>query len=394
MRKPATHKFLKWAGPAIVAFFGACVGLIAALAQGFPRVQSWAENQFDQWWPVVIAPWFLMGGTLAICAYIAALIYSGRAAPTEEASLVGLRLKPLRERGTNSQSGQWMPFHEALRYLIYDSQRADQQPAVKHEDEFNRVVSAEVRERLARGDIASRGQLGWDEQSERATEHIAAEYWTDAFFLPFGTIALADGQDAVCKQGGGGATYRGVVLRKSDVENTWPRRSGIGLTPLALCVEDLRAKIASEKAPSADDYSDEWNWRVAKHEGRTRIERDKSLGEALAYTGLGRWGGRFSDAAAQGIGAANLPLKKFEQLAYDGRLHVWGKSEQHRDLYEEIPRKHWKNNQVEWFDLLRGKPKTGPRGQTSDLPYYDLMVSRAEFEAVMPHVRHSANQVR
>ncbi|MEO1167074.1 MAG: hypothetical protein AAFW97_00025 [Pseudomonadota bacterium] len=78
MRYPATHTFLKWFGPSVIAFVGGSVGLIAALAQGFPRVQAWAERNFDEWWPIVSAPWFLAVGVAAIAAYIWALIYTGR----------------------------------------------------------------------------------------------------------------------------------------------------------------------------------------------------------------------------------------------------------------------------------------------------------------------------
>lgn len=327
---------------------------------------------------------------------------------------------------------QWMPFHEALRHLVYESQWGAKQPTVNDAIEFDKIVAPEVRERLARGEIAARGKLGLDNDAlHRATEPIPQAFWVNAFLQPHGEIAMADGDRSFASTAGGssGPAYRAIILRQQDVERVWPAHVIKGPTSLSHAVEHVRARIETEKplvdrlsqearersayemrkltggigdpvafgARLLDDdanleetqngYSDEWNWRVAKQEGRTKIERDKPLGEALAYTGLGRWGGRFSDAAAQGIGAANVPLKKFEQLAYDGRLHVWGKSEQHRDLYEEIPREHWKNNQVEWFDLLRGKPKTEPRGQTSDLPYFDLMVSRAEFEEALPYVK-------
>lgn len=167
----------------------------------------------------------------------------------------------------------------------------------------------------------------------------------------------------------------------SDFHDTLDRYADMGWS-----VNDEIELQNRKQAEANHGYSEEWKWQAAKLEGRTKIERDKPLGEALAYAGLGRWGGQFFDAVAHGIGEANVPLRKFEQLAYDGRLHVWGKGEQHRDLYEEIPREHWKNNHVEWFGLLRGKPRTEPRKQAGDPPYYDLMVSRAEFEQAMPYI--------
>jgi hypothetical protein len=144
---------------------------------------------------------------------------------------------------------EWIPFHRALYYLVYESAWGAAQPPVSGEAEFNQVVSAEVRERLARGDIAVRGKLGWDRASQRATEVIPASYWVDAFFLPFGTIALGrDDNGAVCKQGGGGATYQAIVLNQRDIRRGWPPSRTTGLTALASLVEETRAKCAEGNA--------------------------------------------------------------------------------------------------------------------------------------------------
>lgn len=98
MRHPTTHTFLKWAGPTVVAFCGGCVGLIAALASSFPRVRPWAEREFDLWWPVVSAPLFMVLSLVVICAYIAALVYTGQAVPAPKTGLSGLKPMTRRER--------------------------------------------------------------------------------------------------------------------------------------------------------------------------------------------------------------------------------------------------------------------------------------------------------
>ena len=72
------HDFIKWAGPTIFIFCGACVGLVAALAQSYPRVKDWGQLQFDRWWPVVTAPWFLVLSLLLIAIYLWALIWTGQ----------------------------------------------------------------------------------------------------------------------------------------------------------------------------------------------------------------------------------------------------------------------------------------------------------------------------
>lgn len=415
MQHPRAHRFLTWVGPSLVVLAGGFITLVAALAPTYPGVKKWGEDWFTKLEPIVTAPWFLLLCVILLLGYSAALVWTSQPVSEHERIrreslkrkqdvVLGL-INPQRETDyaeatrknelaakraqTRHSLNDWIPFHEALRYLVYQSQWGANQPAVKEDKEFDRLVGSEVRERLARGDVAARGKLGIESDAlQRATEPIPAEFWVTAFLQPYGEIALADDNRSVAaKSGGGGPAYRCIILRKTDVESVWPRRTGEGLPPLAFSVEDIIAKTGLEESSPADEFSEEWSWQAAKQEGRIKVERDKPLGEALAYAGLGRWGARFIDAAAQGIGTANVPLKKFEQLAYDGRLRVWGKSERHRDLYEEIPREHWKNNQVEWFDLLRGEPRTEPRGQVKESPYYDLMVSRAEFEDVLPYIK-------
>jgi hypothetical protein len=79
---------------------------------------------------------------------------------------------------------KWIPLSEALHYLVYASRWGASQSAVAGENEFNDLISAEVREHLARGDILSRGKRGWGpEARKRATEEISKEFWIDAFIL-------------------------------------------------------------------------------------------------------------------------------------------------------------------------------------------------------------------
>jgi hypothetical protein len=80
MRHPTTHTFLKWFGPSVVVFVGGCIGLVATLAQTYPRVKDWAEREFDQWWPIVTAPWFLVASVVAIAAYIWAVVWTSQGA--------------------------------------------------------------------------------------------------------------------------------------------------------------------------------------------------------------------------------------------------------------------------------------------------------------------------
>ena len=52
--------------------------MVAALAQSYSGVKKWAENWFYYLEPVVTAPWFVALSILAICGYIAAIIWTGQ----------------------------------------------------------------------------------------------------------------------------------------------------------------------------------------------------------------------------------------------------------------------------------------------------------------------------
>lgn len=193
MRNPATHKFLAWAGPTSVLFVGGCLALVASLAQTYDGVKNWAQKLFDQWWPIVSAPWFLIAGVVVICAYIWALVWTGQ----ERKSASGVRLwghglehlkvssgasSPLetaffplpRNKGPVDQiiaakersneaaierrlSGeQWVSLDNAVRYLASGSQwGAEQNHADPH---FPTKLGIQLRDALACGDLAARGR--------------------------------------------------------------------------------------------------------------------------------------------------------------------------------------------------------------------------------------------
>lgn len=311
MRYPTTHNFLKWFGPTVVIFAGGCVGLVAALAQSYSGVRDWGQQLFESWWPFVSAPWFLFAAAVVIAAYIWALVWTGRDKPRmpmtispealgrasmsprafspsdawmrkgledelEKQSLdrkakwavdraaasaartkawLGPDFETLEDRVARQKSERtaivtWWPLHQALHYLVYDSQWAQVQPAPTDRNDFDKRVSTEFLERLARGEIEARGKLGWTQESlNRPTEPIERGYWVSAFMQPHGEIVLAspDTQGAVGSKASD-KTYRSVIVQKGQVETAWPRGTGAGgLPPLAQFVEPLRVQIAEEK---------------------------------------------------------------------------------------------------------------------------------------------------
>ena len=139
MGRSHLHRLLLWAGPGVILFVGSCIGLIAALAQSFPRVQIWAGKQFDQWWPIVSAGWFLVSAAVVICVYIAAVVWTGwtSSKPTFEVPFKGTYAMPL-------------PF--VIRYMGHGSRWSVTQPDMPPE-QWHCLAVAELREQLRRGDL-------------------------------------------------------------------------------------------------------------------------------------------------------------------------------------------------------------------------------------------------
>ena len=114
-------------------------------------------------------------------------------------------------------------------------------------------------------------------------------------------------------------------------------------------------------------------------------QRDVILPEALAYAEFKQWGRTFFEAASSAQNHANEQLEKFRQIAHDGALTVWGKRTE-GGVFQIIPKEHWLDHNVEWFDLLRGKGRSEKvTGSEPPMPYSELMVCKAEFEREWPH---------
>lgn len=112
-------------------------------------------------------------------------------------------------------------------------------------------------------------------------------------------------------------------------------------------------------------------------------ERDTVLADALAYAVTARFDRKsLFENEAGAITQVGGALKKFEQYARDGKLHVWGKLEDW-SVFDPIPPEYWSNHSVNFLDLLRGIANIERDG--SPEPHYrDIRVSRAEIERLWP----------
>lgn len=244
----------------IVAGFSGFWGVLKHIVD----VATLPKNLQDMWISIVKAPDYIPWIIFAVC--LASLIWAwwpmitqkiglqtsgiyqprslaieGEVSGSQRISLTSLRKPP-----------NWVPLHTALRYLVYDTKWAAAQPKPNTEKDFNLLVGNEIMENLARGEVASRGKLGWDNPAtmHRTTEPIPAQYWTNAFMQAHGEIVLAD--DNRCAVGRQGENcYIGVVVDQNDVKRIWPRRTTqLECTPIAQFCEALRHKIEIEKVNS------------------------------------------------------------------------------------------------------------------------------------------------
>ncbi|SNT49710.1 protein of unknown function [Tardiphaga sp. OK246] len=91
------------------------------------------------------------------------------------------------------------------------------------------------------------------------------------------------------------------------------------------------------------------------------VERDVWLADAIARAFRGEWKRVNVDLTGPGIGVGesqrlyDLVTNDIRQLAYDGKLPVWGKRH-NSDLWEPIDREFWKDNQVNYMSIIEDHP--------------------------------------
>jgi hypothetical protein len=159
-------------------------------------------------------------------------------------------------------------------------------------------------------------------------------------------------------------------IGSSNPAETQPMKSPYGTAHLRPSGSGFRDAIEQEK----------FDFWTQKREPT----RDATLAEALAYAEFGEWGRSFFDAAAKAKNQANEHLERFRQLAHDGAVTVWGKR-RNNGIFQAVPRDHWTDHNIEWFDLLRGNARTENVMHKTPNPFLEIMVSRAQFEKAWPH---------
>ena len=149
-----------------------------------------------------------------------------------------------------TQGEEWIPLHQALHYLVYDTLWARKQRQPETEEAFNQTVSSEFRERLARGEVRPRGVKSRAFADDgKPTKEIPLTYWVDGLILPHGLIVPGDVKQDAVGNPQDMHTYRRVIIHRGNIEAASPPSGMAGLTPLSVVVEPLRKPIAEEKGP-------------------------------------------------------------------------------------------------------------------------------------------------
>lgn len=176
----------------------------------------------------------------------------------------------------------WMPLHSALRYLVYESEWGHQQARPVSRDEFDRLVSLEIRERLARGELRARGAKGGAfSNPDQPTEEIPTSYWVHGFIQPHGEIVMADPNRAAAGNPTGCDTYRRVILSSDDMARIWPSGRDAALSPLASFVEPARVEFEASKAAERVEARKRRQELIAK--GRDVVLRFRQAGEHQGF---------------------------------------------------------------------------------------------------------------
>lgn len=130
---------------------------------------------------------------------------------------------------------------------------------------------------------------------------------------------------------------------------------------------------------------------------RQKGDRDTELAKAISYALTGEWDKSLADIgyaspfiaalSRKGVRSLETPLVTFRKAAQAGELRVWGRRGPD-GLFEAISPSFWEANAIEAEPLISFLPQARTAyvgGGESEDQFYDIMVNRAEVEAVWPH---------
>jgi hypothetical protein len=149
-----------------------------------------------------------------------------------------------------------------------------------------------------------------------------------------------------------------------------------GYTRRALALQPARPAPAPEKKVRA---------------GQNRATRDVWLYDAICRIFLGRWDKIPLKHGKLDVDSAGYPVlhdlitQHIRQLAFEGRLPIWGKKQGFRALWEQAPPAFWKTHQIDYDSFLEADPRMlhalPSNGSGKAVPLRELMTNRAAVDA-------------
>jgi hypothetical protein len=222
---------------------------------------------------------FVLGVSGALCAWA-----YRQFRPLPHQAVLPVALLPPRPAPTvgTPKREAWIPLHIALRHLVYDSEWAHRQTVPGSQQDFDRIVQKEFKERLARGEVKARGSKGKNWEADRPTQDIPASYWLDGFVRPYGSLVLADENQDAAGNPVEQTTYRNVLVSHDELWAVWPKAAIQGLSPLATFCEPQRLAIEQEKGNKKPSFAS-FGYAYPKAVLKASIPQEK--GERSARSG-------------------------------------------------------------------------------------------------------------
>jgi len=303
-----------------------------------------------------------------------------------------------------SRADVWIPLHEALQYLVYESEWSYHQTKPVSVNDFDRLVAMEFRERLARGDVRARGAKGGAfSNPEHPTEEIPAHYWQRGTIQPHAEIEMQDANRAASWVAGARETYRRVVVYADDLISVWPKSGNASISPLASFIEPSRTRDEKKTGAWQDRHA---IFRRAFEKASDTMGFDQAVDEIMSD--------RIPFIGVRDIAKDNcLSLDPHEpesgnlaydlegalrQAAVDGRLKVWGRKYRGKiksnDPLVPIPATHFEEYEFGHgnlhYETANSLTRTNTiqmvaRGQEhlEGVTYYDLQLSLGDARAVV-----------
>ena len=150
--------------------------------------------------------------------------------------------------------------------------------------------------------------------------------------------------------------------------------------------------IAADRRPSAHPFVEALKRDSAERTYQSMVEarkptRDISLSNGLAYILSFNWDGEIDELFPDHRKEFEHALDDVIQRARDGKITVWGRPTEDAP-WKVVPAEHWEDYRVDVLHAVIALPRSEPRrGMDADGIYYQLKISKREFEKEWPGAR-------